>query len=201
MDPIQIDWKLDLFPQGVFERRLSLLEQPVAVAPGDGVRLQLSLSAPRYVYVFWTDSDGAWKQLFPGDGQPPQRVQKLELPVVGNSMLPLSGAPQWDACIAVVRQAPAPDDMDWRTLLRPNASLDLPESTMLVDDRSLPIASLAPIGSVENSAAARLEKPARAVGEPEAIVFESAMAGWKQWRGSVPATVGQISYVTLLRAP
>jgi tRNA A-37 threonylcarbamoyl transferase component Bud32 len=195
--PINATWNVQLFPQGDFERRVELLQSPQQVYAGDSIRIHLTLSRPGYPYLFWIDADGAWVQLYPTEGKSSVRTSRIEVPNDPTSALPVSGGPTWDACIAVVRDTPAPAEFDWKASLKPNAGLHWTATELLVDDQPLQSNG----ASVSADARDRLTGDSRTVDAAKTLTFGNPLNGWKQWRAAKTTvlTPGQIHYVVVRR--
>ncbi len=196
--PIEATWNVDLFPQGVFERKVALVQAPKQAAPGDGLRIRLSLSRPGYAYLFWIDSDGAWVPLYPAADRAAEATSIVEMPNDPTSVLPLSGTPEWDACVAVVRDTPAPSDFDWKTGLAPIRGLRWSDTPLLVDDQPLRSAE----SNEERTARERLAGDSRTVEAARTLDFEHALQAWKQWRTARSAAIapGQLHYFVMRRS-
>lgn len=197
--PPTVEWKLELYPQGKFDSRIALLENPRAAADGDGVRLQLRVSRPSYVYIFWIDSEGSWTRLYPAKDAVAVPVEQVELPAAAATVLPLVGSSRWDACVAVVRETPAPADFDFQQLLRAEGVPQVARQPILVDDRLYAISPNASTSNALAKAESRLGGTARAVDAPKGATFETPATFWKNWRATRSEAVGDVHYVVLAR--
>lgn len=195
-EPQHVQWQVDLYREGVAERRVSLLEAPQAAATGDALRIHIELSRSAYSYVFWSDSEGTWKQLHPQAGRPDEATSVIDLPGRSDSAMPLRSAKEWDACIVVLRDKPASSNEPWRDRLQPPTTSRRPATPLIVDDRA--VGEPVPV----NSALVRLAGKERTVDEARPLTFEAPLEQWKQWKAGLDPALGSVHYLVLQgRAP
>lgn len=95
----------------------------IPLKPGDQVRLQVKLTSPAYLYVFWINSDGKispvfpweagdWKR-YPSDVQP---VSSLNLPIAASEAWIIEDGPSGMETIAVCARNSPWDNADWSKL-------------------------------------------------------------------------------------
>ena len=99
--------------------------EALPLKPGDQVRLQIKLTAPAYLYVFWINSEGQISPVFPwkaGDWRryPPdvQPVSSLNLPSAATEAWPITDGPSGMETIAVCVSNSPWDKDDWSKLAK-----------------------------------------------------------------------------------
>jgi serine/threonine protein kinase len=176
--PVAAEWRIDLYARAEHESRTNLFDGASKPAAGDGIRIHAKLSRPAFAYVYWLDSTGTCKRLFPEGPQTPGLVEQVDIPEDAKMLLPLVGQSAWDACVLIVCDEAAPPEFDWSTALTPPADIAPPGSAILTEDG--PIAS-APSSGVRE----KLTAPDRTIEDAAPMRYADPASAWRSWREDV----------------
>ena len=197
---IEVNWKIDIFREGRPDRRVSLLNSPGPLLTGDAIRLELSFSRPAHAYLFWIGSDGTVEALHPESGPTGGLVAGVAVPEAAGLALPIRGPEGTEVCVLVLRESPAPAELDLVAALRPAEPLPpLEAETVLLNGVPLTAGAGAGQGISATTLLERLpaDVGSRNVGPAQPLARAPFAESFGRWYRGLAPEIGTVHYLAI----
>ncbi len=100
--------RLEIHYQGATETGVwrPLSGKGLALHEGDRVQFHVTLGEPRYVYLYWYDTEGKPQRLWPLDGEEPEKVSHVSSPSADDEWRSIDSARGVEMALVAVRDEP-----------------------------------------------------------------------------------------------